>query len=222
MKYTLAFDVYGTLIDTAAVLNSLEKLIGKETATPFMNTWRDKQLEYSYRRGLMDKYIDFSICTQNALDYACIKFHIDLSDKQKGALLDEYKTLPAFDDVAEGLETLKKAGHRLFAFSNGSEEAVTKLLSTANILNYFEGVVSVENVKMFKPSPIVYTYFLATAKAKKEESWLISSNNFDVIGAKMYGMNSAWVQRSPDSIFDPWGVAPTAIVHKLTALVKKL
>ncbi len=46
---------------------------------------------------------------------------------------------------------------------------------------------------MFKPSPIVYDYFLESTNTKKEESWLISSNNFDVIGSKMFGMHSAWV-----------------------------
>ncbi|MCL5246945.1 haloacid dehalogenase type II [Cellulophaga sp. 20_2_10] len=222
MKYTLAFDVYGTLINTSAVLTSLEKLIGKDAAKPFMDTWRDKQLEYSFRRGLMDKYTDFSICTDNALSYACKKFAIDLSCEQKEALLNEYKVLPVFDDVANGLEELKNAGHRLFAFSNGSKEAVTKLLTTATIIHYFEAVISVENVEMFKPSPIVYDYFLETANAKKEESWLISSNNFDVIGSKMFGMHSAWVQRTPDAIMDPWGIEPTTVIHKLTDLAKNL
>ncbi|TYB80112.1 haloacid dehalogenase type II [Bizionia gelidisalsuginis] len=222
MKYTLAFDVYGTLINTDAVLTSLKERVGNTLAKPFMDTWRDKQLEYSFRRGLMDKYIDFSVCTDNALNYACKKFDVDLSSEQKAALLNDYKVLPAFNDVAQGLEALKNAGHLLFAFSNGSKEAVTKLLTTANILHYFEDVVSVENVKMFKPSPIVYDYFLKTAKAKKSESWLISSNNFDVIGAKMFGMHSAWVQRTPDSIFDPWGVEPTTVIHKLTDLAKNL
>ncbi|TVZ09221.1 2-haloacid dehalogenase [Cellulophaga sp. RHA_52] len=222
MKYTLAFDVYGTLINTSSVLVSLEKLLGKDTAKPFMDTWRDKQLEYSFRRGLMDKYTDFSICTDNALNFVCKKFNVTLSCEQKEALLNEYTVLPAFDDVKDALEDLKTAGHRLFAFSNGSKEAVTKLLKTASIFNYFEDVISVENVKMFKPSPIVYDYFLESTNAKKEESWLISSNNFDVIGSKMFGMHSAWVQRTPDAIMDPWGIEPTTTIHNLTELVKNL
>ncbi|RMF46291.1 MAG: haloacid dehalogenase type II, partial [Deltaproteobacteria bacterium] len=49
---TLAFDVYGTLIDTHGVLTALEKLVG-DKALAFSNSWRDKQLEYSFRKGLM-------------------------------------------------------------------------------------------------------------------------------------------------------------------------
>ena len=69
MPYTLAFDVYGTLIDTSGVFEFLHKLIG-DKAELFMNTWRDKQLEYSFRRSAMDRYVDFSVCTQAGLVYA--------------------------------------------------------------------------------------------------------------------------------------------------------
>lgn len=222
MKYTLAFDVYGTLINTEAVLQSIDKLVGNGIAAPFMETWRDKQLEYSFRRGLMDAYTDFSVCTSNALDYTCLKFNTNLSAEQRELLLNEYKTLPAFSDVTEGLEALKSAGHRLFAFSNGSKGAVTTLLTTANILHFFEDVISVEQIKMFKPSPVVYNYLLKTTTSEKSNTYLISSNNFDVIGATVFGMHSVWVQRSPDTIFDPWGVEPTIVIRKLTDLTKSL
>jgi 2-haloacid dehalogenase len=65
---TIAFDVYGTLIDTAGVFTLLEKLINTQ-ATLFINTWRAKQLEYSFRRGLMKNYVDFITCTRQSLEY---------------------------------------------------------------------------------------------------------------------------------------------------------
>ena len=52
MATTLAFDVYGTLINTHGVLSLLDDMIG-DNAQAFSNTWREKQLEYSFRRGLM-------------------------------------------------------------------------------------------------------------------------------------------------------------------------
>ena len=84
MEYTLAFDVYGTLIDTSGILKSLTGLIG-EAAKDFMDTWRNKQLEYSFRRGLMNKYIDFSECTSHALSYSCLKYNIPLKLAEKEA-----------------------------------------------------------------------------------------------------------------------------------------
>ena len=221
MKYTLAFDVYGTLINTSGIFNSLEQLIG-EKAIPFMDTWRSKQLEYSFRRGLMNTYTDFSVCTENALEFCCKAFKIDLSIKQKDTLMEEYSVLPTFSDVKPGLKSLKETGHKLFAFSNGSKKAISKLLINAKIIDNFDGIVSVEDVKTFKPSPLVYEYFNKETNSTKSDSWLISSNPFDVIGAISYGIRSAWVQRSSASIFDPWGVEPTTIINGLTDLSLKL
>jgi 2-haloacid dehalogenase len=221
MKFTLAFDVYGTLINTSGVIQSLEQLIG-EKATIFMDTWRNKQLEYSFRRGLMNRYEDFSVCTRDSLEFCCKMLQTDLTEHQKEMLLEEYTVLPTFSDVATALEKLKEAGHSLFAFSNGSAKTITKLLINAKIIDQFDGIISVEGVDVFKPSPLVYDYFNKETHSTKSNSWLISSNPFDVIGAVSYGMRSAWIQRTPDSIFDPWGIEPTITINKLTDLPLQL
>jgi 2-haloacid dehalogenase len=221
MKYTIAFDVYGTLINTSAVYTSLEGLIGSQ-AKIFMDTWRNKQLEYSFRRGLMNKYVDFSVCTKDALAYCCQFFSIKLTQSQKDALMKEYTILPAFPDVKDALDDLKKAGHKLFAFSNGSKSAVSMLLTNAKIFDLFDGIISAEGVETFKPNPLVYAHFNKESHSDKATSWLISSNSFDVIGAVSYGMQSAWVNRSSASTFDPWGIEPTITINKLTDLSMRL
>ncbi len=221
MEYTLAFDVYGTIINTSGVFDTLEHMID-DTAKPFMDTWRSKQLEYSFRRGLMKKYADFSVCTKDSLEFCCQMFHTDLSTRQKDALMDEYSVLPTFPDVETALKSLKGSGHRLYAFSNGSEKAVSNLLTNAKIIDRFDGIISVENIETFKPNPLVYEYFNRETNSAKSDSWLISSNPFDVIGAISYGMRSAWVQRSLDAIYDPWGFESTTIINKLTDLSLKL
>jgi 2-haloacid dehalogenase len=221
MAITLAFDVYGTLIDTHGVMVALEKYLG-EKAPDFSQLWREKQLEYSFRRGLMQNYENFAVCTRHALDYTCSYFKAALSQEDKNMLLDVYKVLPAFDDVKDGLALARKAGFRTFAFSNGSAEAVEMLLTTAGIRNFFLGVVSVDDLKSFKPNPAVYSHFLRQAGTTGAEAWLISSNPFDVIGAVSAGMRGAWVQRSPDAIFDPWGIKPTITVNNLTELPERI
>lgn len=101
MQTTLAFAVYGTLIDTNGVVAALQELID-DKAKNFSTTWREKQLEYSFRRSLMQNYEDFSVCTSQALDYACTFHKVSLTDAQKTELLGIYRVLPAFDDVKEG------------------------------------------------------------------------------------------------------------------------
>ena len=217
MTTTLAFDVYGTLINTHGVVAALEKLVGAK-AQAFSNTWRDKQLEYSFRKALMQNYATFAVCTSQALDYTCSYHGTNLNAEQKHELLSLYRILPAFADVKAGLVQLKAAGFRLYAFSNGAADALEMLLSNAGIRDLFLGVISVDDIKSFKPNPGVYSHFLRQSQATGGSAWLISSNPFDVLGALSAGMKSAWVQRSPDAIFDPWGIEPTITVTSLTAL----
>ena len=221
MAITLAFDVYGTLLDTHGVVTVLEKHVGNK-ASEFSRTWREKQLEYSFRRGLMQNYENFAVCTRNALDYTCAYFKLPLSEKNREELINAYKVLPAFEDVNAGLAFAKKAGFRMFAFSNGSAEAVESLLVKARIREYFLGVVSVDEIKSFKPNPAVYSHFLRSAGAVGADAWLISSNPFDVIGAISAGMRAVWVKRSADAVFDPWGIEPTLTISSLLHLTEQI
>ena len=217
MATTVAFDVYGTLIDTSGVISVLEKVIGGQAAA-LSQLWRQKQLEYSFRRGLMQNYRDFSVCTRQALDYASAFLGVDISDGDKQRLMEGYKVLPAYADVEGGLARLKDSGVRMFAFSNGRAEDVSGLLVNAGIEGHFEGVVSVDDVRSFKPNPAVYAHFLRQAGASGADSWLVSGNPFDVIGAMSAGMRGAWVKRSPGAVFDPWEIEPTVTVGDLGGL----
>jgi 2-haloacid dehalogenase len=221
MPVTLAFDVYGTLIDTHGVVTKLQGMIG-DTAKQFSLLWREKQLEYSFRRALMQNYEPFSVCTRHALDYACSFTKAPLTPQHKEELLTAYRTLPAFEDVKEGLGGLREAGFRVYAFSNGTAEAVEALLAAAEIRELFDGVISVDDLKSFKPNPGVYSHFLRKSGACGSDAWLISSNPFDVIGAVSAGIRAAWLKRSEDQLFDPWGIEPNVTVATLRGLKEVL
>ena len=108
-KRVLAFDVYGTLIDTHGVIAELEETLG-EGAAVFSQRWRDKQLEYSFRRSLMGAYAPFSDCTREALEFTDRALGAGLTEGQKDRLMATYGKLPAFPDVAEALERFARAG----------------------------------------------------------------------------------------------------------------
>ena len=221
MAITLAFDVYGTLINTDGVMVALRKHIG-DKAAEFSRIWRQKQLEYTFRRGLMQCYEPFDICIKNALDYTNSYFKVTLNQQTKDELINAYSTLPIFDDVESSLAMLKCAGFRIFALSNGSANTVELLLNNANISNYFLDVVSVDEIKSYKPNPDVYSHFLTRAAALRESAWLVSSNPFDVIGAISYGMRAAWIKRTDKALFDPWGIEPTLTVNGLLNLAEQI
>jgi len=220
MKKVLAFDVYGTLINTHGVIVKLKEIIG-EQATIFSEIWRQKQLEYSFRRGLMNRYENFSVCTQQSLDYSCDVMSVQLTSSEKQELLNLYQHLPMFDDVEQGLQLLSK-NHRLVAFSNGAANTVNSLLSNAGIRDYFDDIISADEIKTFKPNPEIYHHLLTRTESSAENTWLISSNPFDVIGALSTNMNAAWVARTEKAVFDPWDITPNLVVNSLLDLNNKI
>lgn len=221
MAITLGFDIYGTLIDPHGVTVKLGELIGDQ-ANDFSQLWRGKQLEYTFRRGLMGSYENFPVCTRDALDYADAVFKTNISENDKQALMACYRVLPAYDDVPEALAKIRAAGFKMYGFSNGIADAVSGLLEHAGISEFFDGVVSVDDVKTFKPSPDVYQHFVDSTGSDKGSAWLVSSNPFDVQGAINFGMQAAWLHRFKDVVFDPWGIEPTIVMDQLVEIVDRV
>jgi 2-haloacid dehalogenase len=220
---TLTFDVYGTLVDVdpARMAQHLRPHVG-DNSVAFATVWHEKTLEYSWRRGLMQHYAPYATCIAEALDYCAQRFQADISQWRQAELLEAYEWLPPFADAAPALTRLRTAGHRLFAFSNGTPVHVDALLTYARLRDLFDGIVSVDDVRMFKPAPAVYAYARRVTGAWSGPCWLVSGNVWDVIGARAAGLDAAWIRRSEAQIFDPWGIEPTLIVASLTEFADRL
>src|ERR1700756_4644301 len=119
----LAFDVYGTLIDPYSMESQLAPIF-RSRAAEATRLWREKQIEYSFRRALMERYADFGTCTEQALDYVALRLGMIIAEDAKKGMLDRYRRLPPFSDAAPALENLARSGHRLVAFSNGTAAAI--------------------------------------------------------------------------------------------------
>jgi 2-haloacid dehalogenase len=217
----LGFDVYGTLINPFAIEEHLQPAFG-DRAKKAAELWRSKQLEFTFRRALMQKYQNFNVCTAQALSYVSAQLSAPLSERDHRTLLEQYLRLPLYPDAPGGLETLRDRGFKLFAFSNGTAETVRGLLEWNGIAHYFSGIVSVHELQTFKPDPIVYEHFVKHVRMPSHAVWLISSNPFDVIGAKACGLRAAWVQRDLAQVFDPWEFAPDMVVDSLEELAARL
>ena len=220
MLDAVAFDIYGTLVNPLEMNEHLRRFAG-ENADRFSELWREKQIEYSFRRALMRRYEDFGTCTRQALLFTARTLDIDLAGEDQEKLIEEYQNLRAFPDVAPGIEKIKARGHATVAFSNGVEATARVLLERAGVLPHLNSVISVDDVRTFKPNPDVYQYLVRRLGRSVEEVWLVSSNPWDVIGAKSAGLKAAWIKRKPDAVFDPWGIEPDVVVDSLEQLAEK-
>ncbi|WP_148864660.1 haloacid dehalogenase type II [Marinobacter fonticola] len=216
MTVHLAFDVYGTLVDPQGMVDHLAADAGDQAAA-VSQLWRQKQLEFAFRRGLMRLYEDFGVCTRQALRYAMASHGFDLEPAREDELLQAYLTLPAFADASPVLASLNGV-YPCYAFSNGSYPALEKVLGHNRLLEHLDGLVSVDDIKSFKPDPAVYAHARRATGAMDQPLCLVSSNGWDVIGARASGLMAVWVQRDPDTVFEDWGIAPSAIIRSLQEL----
>ena len=216
----LAFDMYGTLVDPIRIWKQLEQYI-PENAQRIAEIWRQKQLEFTFRLTVMERYEDFEQVTRKALDYALAAAGSGLDSQQKNSLMAQYNGLDRFDDVEPGLQRLKDAGYTMVVFSNGSPSMLTSIMNAAQLNAYFQGFVSVDEVKVYKPSPKVYQHVANRLGRPIGAVRLISSNPFDVIGAESAGMQAAWINRS-SGLFDTLAPRPQMVVGTLIELVDAL
>jgi 2-haloacid dehalogenase len=222
MPGAIGFDIYGTLVNPLEMNERMRPLIGDGLADRFSELWRDKQIEYTFRRALMRRYEDFGVCTRQALVHTASVLGVNLAAKEQERLIEDYQNLRPFPDVIPGIEVLKSKDRALVAFSNGVEATARTLLENAGVLEHLHGVISVDDVKSFKPDPEVYHYLARRLGTEPSDTWLVSSNPFDVIGAKAAGLAAAWIRRKPDVQFDPWGIEPDLVAPDLKALAERL
>jgi len=213
-----AFDAYGTLFDVLSVTDLCEQLFPGRGAA-LAQLWRLKQLQYSTLRSLMGRHRDFWQLTEDGLAYACSSLGLALTSEARGRLLDAYLTLAAFPDVKPALEALKALGFRLAVLSNGEPRMLEAAARSAGILTLLDHVISVEEVKIFKPSPRVYNLAPERLKVGNAALGFVSSNSWDAAGAASAGLRTFWIQRSVAEPPEELGFGAERVVHSLTDLV---
>jgi 2-haloacid dehalogenase len=189
---------------------------GKGTALATL--WRSKQLQYTLLRSMMNCYKDFWQVTQDGLVYAAHALGLHLDADKRTRLMDAYMTLAAFPDVKPGLEQLKAMGLRLAVLSNGEPKMLQSAARNAGIADLLDAVISVDEVKVFKPNPRVYELASTHLSTPKSSVGFVSSNNWDVNGAGSAGLTTFWIQRAAAEPAEELGYPAAHVVHLLTEL----
>ena len=212
-----AFDAYGTLFDVFSVTALCEQLF-PGTGGALAGLWRVKQLQYSLLRSLMGRHKDFWQLTEDGLVYASKSLKLELTAEKREQLMDAYLWLIAFPDVRPGLEVLKEHGLRLAILSNGEPRMLEAAARHAGILELLDRILSVEDARIFKPSPRVYRLGPARLKVSRAELGFVSSNSWDVAGAASAGLITFWIQRSAGEPPEGLGFTADRVVSAITEL----
>ena len=210
----IAFDAYGTLFDVHSVIATCEQLWPNQGAA-VSQLWRTKQLEYSWLRTLMGRYIPFDQVTDDALSYACAALALPLSRAAVRQLQQAYLELTPFAEVAAALDAL--APRRMIILSNGSPAMLDPLLASSGLSRRIEAALSVDQVKQFKPLASVYELAVTHFNVPRAEILFVSSNGWDAAGARAFGFPVAWVNRA-GAPMECLGEKPDFIIKSLVEL----
>ena len=213
----ILFDAYGTLFDIASIEPRLEQLCG-EKAPAVAELWRRKQLEYSWLRTLMVRYVDFYDLTRDALSYALETFGLEVSSADKQALMQEYYRLKAFPDVREALGLLKGKYH-LAILSNANPSLLERATSFNGLDEILDDYISADELQLYKPVPAIYQLPEKKLRLAPWNLLFVSANTWDVAGAAACGLQVAWVKRQ-EAIPEKLGLKPDVIVKDLLQLAR--
>lgn len=207
------FDAYGTLLDVhSAVMGNADKV--GDSADALSALWRQRQLEYSWTRGMMRKYADFWQLTIEALDFALQTYGLEGRPGLKESLLNAYFELKAYPDAAKSLEMLKAEGYITAILSNGNNDMLQGAISAGNLGGLLDDCISADDIKTYKPDPSVYQLACDRLDVHPHEVCFVSSNAWDVAGAAAFGFNAVRINRQGAPL--EYHCAPSK--HQLKAL----
>jgi len=216
----IAFDLYGTLFDVHSVVDQCDKAYpghGREISV----VWRQKQLEYTWLRSLMDRYVTFEQATEDALRYTTSHLKLDLDDQTCATLCNAYLELRPFPEVPHALSRFRQRGLKLAVLSNGSPHSIASVVGNAGLREHFDDLLSVDSVRIYKPHDRVYQLAEAAFGIARESILFVSSNGWDATGARYFGFPTAWINRGGNT-FEEMGQKPDWTLNGLDDLLTVL
>jgi 2-haloacid dehalogenase len=192
------FDLFKTLVDIQSIDKIFFQLnIGVDDVKQLIESWHVKQLQYAWLLTLMGRFETFTDISIRALRYTARSYGIELSQEQIAKIVEARLHLELFPDSKKGIEDLrtKKKEIYLLVLSNGERNYLNTQLGNVGLLSSLDFIISAEEVCSYKPSPQVYGLASKRLNIPLSELALVSSNLWDIAGAKAAGMQTCWINR---------------------------
>ena len=178
-------------------------------------------------------YKPFDELTRRSFEHATADMGSPIQEASLDRVMQAYNGLDSFEEIPEAIQKLKETpGFQSYIFSNGTSAMVTQSVATSKGLSsmgYFtpEKVITVNDVKVYKPEPRAYKYLIERlGETDEKKVWLVSSNPFDVCGAAAVGVSTAWIDRAGKGWVDGLGKAfdlePTVICSDVSSAVDEI
>ncbi len=189
----IAFDAFA-LFDTGNVVNTAKQLF-PDKAHELMLTWRTKQFEYTWLRGLSKQYKDFSIVTADALTYSADILNLKLPAEKKERLIQSLSEMKFTADACTALRQIKSMSIRLSILSNATPTLLNTVANNSGMHDLFDFIISTDSIMTYKPDPAAYQLAIDAFGLNKQEILFVAFGGWDAAGAKSFGFPTVWVNK---------------------------
>ena len=130
----------------------------------------------------------------DALKHSCRSLELTYTEAIEQQLQQEYLRLKAYPEVLSALKPMMEH-FELGVLSNANSEMLDGAIERNNLQEVFKYVLSADDIGLYKPRPEVYQMACDRFQLTSEQILFVSSNTWDVSGAKSYGLQVAWLNR---------------------------
>jgi 2-haloacid dehalogenase len=218
VRPVLAFDMNGTLLDLAALDPLFKETFGSADRR---REWFSQMLMLAMATTMTGEYLEFSKIGDAALSIVAARESVNLNDDSRARILQAVRHMPPFPDVPAALERLRANDYRLIVLTNSPSSSAEESLSSANLRDRFEAVLSVDRVQRFKPAPEVYHMAANKMRIEFNQLMLVAAHSWDTTGALRAGCRAAFIAR-PGEILDPLGPKPQIVARDFNDFASQL
>jgi len=197
MKQVILFDVNETLLDLSVLQPHFGRVFGDAVV---MQQWFAVLLHTSVVSTLTEAYHNFGALAGAALDVVAGRLGVELAEEDRSSILGTVRELPPHPDVVPSLERLHEAGFRMATLTNSAPAVVSDQISNAGLSDFFEQLISVDDVRAFKPAPQPYRHAASKLGVELDQIRLVAAHDWDVHGALRVGCQAAFIARGGRTI----------------------
>jgi 2-haloacid dehalogenase len=215
------FDLFGTLLSLRPLDDACEALApgrGAELAA----RWRSRQLELSWLRTAMERWVDFDAVTSDALGAVLRELGVRADTDVAARMAGAFRALPVHPEVPGVLEQLRDGGLTIGILTNASRATLDAVLARTGLP--MDHALSVDAARRFKPSPAVYALATAATGLPPERIGFVTGNAWDAAGSSAFGFRVAWLRAeggpplppvgAPDPIEATWETLPGVFLEQ--------
>ena len=212
------FDVNQTMFSLNA-LNIKFKEFGLKQS--LVNSWFLSVLKEGFSSSLSQQFVNFKTIGKNELTKIFLQNNSPYNNKIIDSIFDEFANLKVHPDIKNSLKYLKKKKIKIVTLTNGSVSNTKLLLKKNNINNFIDRCFSINSFKIWKPAREVYLKTCEKMKIKPGRALMIAAHGWDINGAKLAGLKTAYITRY-EKILSDFYYRPDYVGKDSREIIKKL